>query len=196
MAEPRMDRPVFSTLKVEIGGLTLLYKNRNPRTSNIYVGPTGVVGQWSRFNSTSHNMFIGICNRVLIVKNPGFDYDQLIGKYHYLPHYLLKGLRDKPMHSVQDSPEFYSSALLPVWYGDLQSVGRRLASCVRVRKITREEFVESRPKGKYQAYAQAYQELLDHGNLSHLRIKILGSYHPDHTSTTYFLASTLINIMN
>jgi len=160
-----MDRPVFSTLKVEIGGLTLLYKNRNPRTSNIYVGPTGVVGQWSCFNSTSHNMFIGICNRVLIVKNPGFDYDQLIGKYHYLPHHLLKGLRDKPMHSVQDSPEFYSRALLPVWYGDLQSVGRRLASCVRVKKITREEFVESRPKGKYQAYAQAYQELLDQGKL-------------------------------
>lgn len=165
MADPRLDRPVFSSLKVEIDGLTLLYKNRTPRTPNRYVGPAGVVGQWSCFNSTSHNMFIGICNRVLIIKNPGFDYDQLIGKYHYLPQDLIRSLSDKPMYNGQDKPFIHSKFLQPVWFGNLQSVGRRLASVVKVRKITPEEFVESRPKGKYQLYTQALQELLDQRKL-------------------------------
>jgi len=166
LADPRLERPVFSSLELEQSGLTLLYKNRPPRTPNSYVGPAGVVGQWSCFNSTSHNMFIGICNRVLMIKNPGFDYEQVRGKYHYLPRQLLRALGDEPMKEWSDDPFIHSSNLQPVWFGNLQSIRRRLTSCVKVRKMTTEEFVDSRPKGKYQVYAEAHQELLDQKKLA------------------------------
>jgi len=161
-----MQWPTFDKRIVEVEGLTLHFRNRPLRSLNRYVGPTSVVGQWSCFNSSSHNMFIGIVNRVLVIKNPGFSYGTLIGKYHWLSKRLLAKLELQPMGNLEKSEFFPSKKLQPVWYGDIWSIGRRLARVVKVKKITPEEFVESRPKAKYQVYAEALQELMDNRKLS------------------------------
>jgi hypothetical protein len=70
------------------------------------------------------------------------------------------------MGKLEKSEFFPSKKLQPVWYGDVWSIGRRLARVVKVKKITPEEFVESRPKAKYQVYAEALQELMDNRKLS------------------------------
>lgn len=161
-----MHWPVFDKGVVEIEGLTLHFRNRPLRSLNKFVGPASVVGQWSCFNSSSHNMFIGIVNRVLMIKNPGFSYDELLGKYHWLRKRLIDFLEIRPMENLEKSEFFHSKKLVPVWYGDVWSVGKRLARVVKVKKITPEEFVESRPKGKYQVYAEALQELIDNRKLA------------------------------
>jgi len=146
---------------VVIEGLTLHYKGRQLRHPNLYVGPTGVVGQWSCFNSSSHNLYLGIVNRVLMIKNPGFDYDKVIGNHPYLTNKLRQGLEFRCMLDVSKDAFFHASKLQPVWYGNMQSISRRLSKGIRVGKMTPEDFVETRPSGKYQVYSEAYQELRD-----------------------------------
>lgn len=141
------------------------YKGRNLRHPNCYVGPAGVVGQWSCFNSSSHNLYLGIVNRVLMIKNPGFDYGRVIGNHPYLSNKLKRGLELRTMLDVSNDAYFHSSKLHPVWYANMQSISKRLCAGIRVGKMSPEEFVESRPSGKYRIYSEALQELRDQRSL-------------------------------
>jgi hypothetical protein len=94
-----------------------------------------------------------------MIKNPGFDYDKIIGKYQDINVKLREGLQYRTMEHISDKEYFRSFELLPVWYGDMQSISTRLCANVRVKKMTPQEFVDSRPSGKYQVYSEALEEL-------------------------------------
>lgn len=96
-----------------------------------------------------------------MIKNPGFDYGEIIGNHPYLPNKLRVGLVLRTMLDVSNDAFFHASKLHPVWYDDMQSISKRLCCGIRVGKMSPEEFVDSRPSGKYQVYAEALQGLRD-----------------------------------
>lgn len=111
-------------------------------------------------------MYIGIMNRVLMIKSPGFDLRGLRDKYRGLirPKLLTKLDEIDPVWTPEG--KYVSSSFLrPVWWIDMRRIGETIAQKARVSKLSMHEFVECRPKDKILRYRQAYDELKIQGNL-------------------------------
>lgn len=114
--------------------LSCHYKGRLGKTPRHFVGPPSVVGKYECYASTSHNLFVGIVNRVLLIKIPD-GMNPLDGTI--INGFLLAG-----------------SQKVSGWGSkSMTSIGWKLACKLKhVKPISRSDVVESRPRDKYQAY--------------------------------------------